>query len=159
MNGRSVILGVLLIHLSAASASGMTGKVVGVSDGDTITILDQTNATHKIRLADIDAPEKSQPFGMASKKTLSDLCFSKQAAIEDQGYDRYGRIIAVVHCNGIDANMEQVRRGMAWAYIKYLKRKELIAYEQEARRNRSGLWLDENPMPPWDWRHRANKTR
>lgn len=157
MNRQTFLLGLLILQLCAASgASAMTGKVVGVSDGDTLTILDQTNSTHKIRLAEIDAPEKSQPFGMASKKSLSDLCFSKQADIENQGNDRYGRVIGVVRCNGIEANAEQLRRGMAWAYIKYLKRNELIAYEQEARRTGVGLWLDKDAMPPWDWRHKKD---
>lgn len=93
--------------------------VIGISDGDTLTVLDEDKQQVKIRLAEIDAPEKKQPFGTKSKQSLSDLCFGKQAEIIPQVKDRYKRTVARVRCAGVDANAEQVNRGMAWVYRQY----------------------------------------
>lgn len=100
-----------LANLSAHA--DFTGKVIAITDGDTITVL-RDKAQVKIRLVEIDAPEKGQAFGNRSKQSLSDLCFDKTAKLDDKGKDRYGRTLARVYCDGIDANTEQVRRGMAW---------------------------------------------
>lgn len=129
-----------------------TGKVIGVADGDTITVL-RDHEQVKIRLIEIDAPEKAQAFGNKSKQSLSDLCFDKTATLADKGKDRYGRTLARVHCDGIDANAEQVRQGMAWVYRKYApKDSPLYAVEGEAKAARRGLWADPEPVPPWEWR-------
>lgn len=127
-------------------------RVVGVSDGDTITALCRDNQQLKVRLAEIDAPEKVQPFGQASKKSLSDLCFGKQAEITTHGLDRYGRSIGRVSCEGTDANAEQVRRGLAWVYDKYVTDRTLYPIQDVARQECRGLWSDKNPVPPWEWR-------
>lgn len=110
----------LVFFLLSASvhAEMLNGHVVGVADGDTITVLDITNTQHKIRLAGIDAPEKKQAFGQVSKKSLSDLVFDKQVNIDWTKHDRYGRIVGKVLINGVDANLEQVKRGLAWFYKK-----------------------------------------
>lgn len=130
-----------------------TGKVVAVADGDTLTVL-RDREQIKARLVEIDAPEKAQPFGNRSKQSLSDLCFGKTATLADQGKDRYKRTLARVTCDGLDANAEQVRRGMAWVYRKYApKDSPLYAVEIEAKAARRGLWADAEPMPPWEWRH------
>lgn len=128
--------------------------VIGISDGDTLTVLHDQQQI-KVRLAEIDAPEKAQAFGAKAKQSLSDMCFGKTAEIATQAKDRYGRTVARVRCDGIDANAEQVRRGMAWVYIKYSHDSALPLFEQEARAARRGLWSDPNPVPPWDWRHRT----
>jgi endonuclease YncB( thermonuclease family) len=127
--------------------------VVGIADGDTLTARCD-DQTVKIRLAEIDAPEKAQPFGARSKQSLSALCFQKQAAIRPQTTDRYGRTVAHVSCDGMDANTEQVRSGMAWVYDKYALDKSLYAVQDEAKAARRGLWSEDAPISPWDWRRR-----
>ncbi|TXT24727.1 MAG: nuclease [Gallionellaceae bacterium] len=130
----------------------ITGKVVAVADGDTITVL-RDQEQMKIRLVEIDAPEKAQAFGSRSKQSLSDLCFGRMATLDVKGKDRYGRTLARVYCDDIDANAEQVRRGMAWVYRKYAPMvSPLYAVENEAKVARRGLWADAEPMPPWEWR-------
>jgi endonuclease YncB( thermonuclease family) len=137
---------------SLSAHADFTGKVVAVADGDTLTVL-REHEQIKVRLNEIDAPEKAQAFGNRSKQSLSELCFDKSATLADQGKDRYGRTLARVHCEGIDANTEQVRRGMAWVYRKYApKGSPLYAVEGEAKAARRGLWVDTEPVPPWEWR-------
>jgi len=135
-----------------AVADSMVCKVVGVSDGDTITALCQGHEKLKVRLAEIDAPEKAQPFGTKSKQSLSDLCFGKVAQIAEQGRDRYRRTIARVRCAGIDANAEQVRQGFAWVYDRYVTDSALYRLQDTAQTERRGLWAESNPTPPWKWR-------
>ena len=149
--GRFIVVAGLMLALNAHA--DFTGKVVGVSDGDTITVLrDRTQV--KVRLLEIDAPEKAQAFGTKSKESLSEMCFGKTAELANKGKDRYGRTLARVTCDGVDANAEQVRRGMAWVYDRYVTDKSLYAVQEEAKAERLGLWHDGKPMPPWEWRHR-----
>lgn len=101
-----------------AYASTYEGKVVGVSDGDTVTVL-MSGRPVKVRLAEIDAPEKRQPFGERSKQSLSDLVYGKQVKVNQQDLDRYGRIVGRVYVESIDVNVEQIKRGMAWIYRQY----------------------------------------
>ena len=126
--------------------------VIGISDGDTLTVLNENKQQIKIRLAEIDAPEKKQDFGTRSKQSLSDLCFGKQAEIIPKVKDRYKRTVARVKCAGVDANAEQVNRGMAWVYRQYAKDHNLYILQHEAQRLKSGLWADQSPTPPWEWR-------
>jgi endonuclease YncB( thermonuclease family) len=146
------------VGLQAAAAT-IEGRVVGVADGDTITVLDSTNTQHKIRLAGIDAPEKKQPYGQRSKQSLSDLVFDKQVMVETDKRDKYKREVGKVLVGGMDANLEQVSRGFAWHYKAYYReqstndRKLYSAAENEGRAARRGLWADADPMPPWEFRH------
>ena len=141
------------------SAATYSGRVVGVSDGDTITVLDSTNTQHKVRLSGIDAPEKAQAFGHVSKQSLSALVFSKAVVIDTTKNDKYGREIGKVLIDGQDANLEQVRRGMAWHYKQYQveqpvpDRQSYSDAEITARNSTKGLWRDASPVPPWDFRH------
>ena len=134
--------------------------VVGVTDGDTIKVLDSQHQQHKIRLAGIDAPEKKQPFGQRSKQNLSNLVFDRSVVLECGKIDRYRREICVVLIGGKDANLAQVAAGLAWWYRKYAReqtpqqRAAYEAAEDNARARRIGLWIDPAPVPPWDWRHR-----
>lgn len=144
----------LLFVTSISEAETLTGRVVGVSDGDTLKLLDPYNNTIKVRLAEIDAPEKKQPFGARSKESLSELCYDKAATADIQAKDRYGRTVARIKCDGVDANAAQISRGMAWVYDKYVKDKSLYGLQDEARAAHVGLWADADPMPPWEWRHR-----
>ena len=125
--------------------------VIGISDGDTITVLHEREPV-KIRLAEIDAPEKKQPFGTKSKQALSDLCFGKQAVITPKTIDRYGRTVARVKCDGQDASEQQVSSGMAWVFDRYVTDRSLYPLQDEARSARRGLWADADPVPPWEWR-------
>ena len=109
----------LLALACTANAETITGLVVGVSDGDTITVLDANKVQHKIRLAGIDAPEKKQAFGNRSKESLSALAFDKTVNVETDKQDRYGRQVGKVLVNGQDVNLVQVERGMAWFYRQY----------------------------------------
>lgn len=134
------------------------GRVVGVQDGDTITVLDSSNAEHRIRLLGIDAPEKGQAFGTQSKQNLSEAVFDKLVTIEWSKHDRYRRIVGKVLLNGRDVCLAQVSSGMAWHYKNYeadqtpQDRPLYAAAEVAARASRVGLWIDPDPMPPWDFR-------
>lgn len=149
---RAMLAGCLFALAAAAQGGELRGRVVAVADGDTLTILDASRQQHRIRLAEIDAPEKRQPFGQRSKQSLSDLCYGRDAVIEDGGRDRYGRTIGRVSCAGIDASAEQVRRGMAWVFDRYATDRRLYAIQDEARAARRGLWINAAPVPPWEWR-------
>lgn len=155
-----------LLFLSAAHAETITGRTVGVADGDTITVLDITRTQHKIRLAGIDAPEKSQPFGQRSKQSLSDLVFGRTVSVETDKVDRYGRKVGKVRTTeGADVNLEQVRRGLAWHYKDYMQeqteadRATYSAAENVSRAQRRGLWGDTQPVAPWDFRKEQRDRR
>lgn len=145
--------------LLAISSMAFEGRVVGVSDGDTITVLDSTNKQHKIRLGGVDAPESSQDFGNRSKQSLSALVFGKTVSVPDSKTDKYGRTVSRVFVNGVDAGLAQVQQGMAWHYKQYEKEQSMAdrlsyaAAEQQARANRLGLWLQVNPQRPDEYRH------
>lgn len=151
---RILLCGALLIHTTSVFADIYEGRVVSVLDGDTLIALLKTNEQIRIRLAEIDAPEKSQPFGQVSKQSLSDICFGKHAIVQKVDIDRYGRTVGKVSCDNINANKEQVQRGLAWAYVKYVHDKSILDLETIARNKNQGLWIDPNPIPPWEWRHK-----
>jgi len=148
-----LFLGTIAIALSFPAWADFTGKVVGIADGDTITVLRDKEQV-KVRLAEIDAPEKAQPFGNRSKQALSALVFGNQVLVVDQGQDRYKRTIGRVYQGGFDVSAELVKQGMAWVYRKYSKDKTLLLLEDEAKSQRLGLWLDVDPVPPWEWRRK-----
>jgi endonuclease YncB( thermonuclease family) len=144
-------------HFSTAQAETFVGMVVGIADGDTLTVLNNDQQEMKIKLAEIDAPEKRQAFGERSKQSLSDLCFGKQAEIVPQVKDRYERTVARVNCSGVDANTEQVKRGMAWVYPRHVKDHNLYVMQHEAKVAKRGLWADSSPTAPWVFRKRAKQ--
>lgn len=148
---RQTLLALLLVVPSVVLAD-WTGKVVGIADGDTLTVL-RSGKGIKVRLVEIDAPESRQDFGAASKKSLSDLCFGKPANVQERGTDKYGRTLGRVVCDGVDANLEQVRRGMAWFYVQYGTDQAIRTAEVSARTAGTGLWAEADPTPPWDYRH------
>lgn len=143
---------------AAARSSSHTYRVVGISDGDTLTALSVERRQLKCRLYGIDAPEKRQAFGQASKLSLSELSFGRSARIEVMGRDRYGRAICRVAVNGVDVNREQIARGMAWMYRQYADDLEYSIAETVARSRRIGIWREAQPMPPWDFR-RSGRSR
>lgn len=141
----------LLAALPANAAPPFAGKVIGIADGDTLTVL-ADNAAHKVRLAEIDAPEKKQAFGFRAQESLAALCFNQRVQVSHGKTDRYGRTVARVRCQGLDASLHQVQQGLAWAYTAYLTDPGIAAAERMARDSGLGLWLDSSPVPPWLFR-------
>jgi micrococcal nuclease len=143
--------------LALVAAPAFSDQVIGIADGDTLTVLHERKPV-KIRLANIDAPEKKQAFGERSKQSLSELCFQKNATYSIQNIDRYGRTVAVVTCDGVEVNRAQVERGLAWVYAQYNKDASLPALQADAKSARRGLWSDHNPTPPWEFRRQPKKS-
>jgi micrococcal nuclease len=130
----------------------LTGKVISVADGDTITILDSGKRQHKIRLYGIDCPESRQAFGKAAKKLTSRLTYKKTATVTEYDTDRYGRTVGVVQVGGVNVNEEIIRAGYAWQYRKYCKASfcdDWLKVEGKARNAKAGLWGDSEAVPPW----------
>ncbi|MDP1673489.1 MAG: thermonuclease family protein [Burkholderiales bacterium] len=142
----------ILLFFLATPVYAFTGKVVSIADGDTLTVLVDRSQV-RIRLADIDAPEKGQDFGDKSRQSLGELCHGKTATVSGGEQDRFGRTLGTVNCDGVDANAEQVRRGMAWVFDRYApKDSPLYSIQDAAKASRRGLWSDPNPTPPWQFR-------
>jgi len=150
----ALILLLFIAFARTAFAVIYTGKVIGISDGDTIKILvNQTQ--HKVRLAEIDTPENGQPYGKKAKQALSKLVFGKTVKVEQKDIDRYGRIVGRVYVDSFDVNAEMIRGGHGWVYRKYATDQTLYVMEGDAKRNRRGLWAlpEAQRVPPWEWRH------
>ena len=124
---------------------------MGVTDGDTLKLL-VDNQQYKIRLAEIDTPEKGQPWGKNATKALSEKVFREEVRIGVIDTDRYGRLIGRIWLDGRDINRELVAEGHAWVYRRYMTDHSLLEDEESARSNQIGLWSLDNPIPPWDWR-------
>ena len=139
------------VHGAEAPAI-VAGNVVGVHDGDSLTLLTADRVQLKIRLEGIDAPELGQAFGNAAKKALSDLAFGRRVQVQVTGVDRYKRTLGVVLVDGKNINLEMVRRGLAWRYDQYSKDAALLAAQDAAKAARRGLWADVEPVAPWAWR-------
>ncbi|MDD5181014.1 MAG: thermonuclease family protein [Gallionellaceae bacterium] len=148
---RAFILLLLACAFNTAHAEEFTAKVIAVLDGDTV-LVKRAGGLVKIRLAEIDAPEKSQEHGMDSKQSLSDLVLDKQVNVNSRAVDDYGRMVAHLTANGRSVNEEQVRRGMAWEYSNYHSNKVYLALQDEAQNAKRGLWAQASPTPPWQWR-------
>jgi endonuclease YncB( thermonuclease family) len=153
-----LILHSLVIPISAASQNktglaSFNGKVIKIVDGDTYDVLTSDYKTIRIRMNGIDAPEKKQPFGQKSKDHLAGLCFGKTVLVKPHSYDRNKRLIADTYTtDNKDLSREMVRSGFAWHFKKYSKDKKLADDENHARSTRSGLWADNEPVAPWEFR-------
>lgn len=140
-------------------ADTLTGRVISIADGDTVTIVNNKHQT-KIRLAEIDTPEKNQPYGKKAKKALSDFIFNKKVEVEVVTIDRYGRTVGKIFLDKQNINKEMVKAGHAWVYVKYAKDKTLFTLEKNAKENQLGLWAlpEGERIPPWQWRkHKGNR--
>lgn len=138
--------------LTSCFALAFEARVIGVHDGDTLTVLVDQRPL-KVRLAEIDAPELGQPFGHASTESLKALCASQDAEVTPVAKDRYGRTVGRVTCRQTDASTHQVRNGMAWVYDRFsTPSSPLYATQALAREAGRGLWADRNPVAPWVWR-------
>jgi micrococcal nuclease len=150
----SFIILAILVSVSIAQAKTITGKVVGVADGDTLTVLEGTTP-HEIRLYGIDTPEKSQDFGNRAKQFTSGMVFGKQVRVIQKDKDRYGRVVGMVYVGNTCVNQEIVRAGFAWVFDYYCKDSVCSQWkglEQQARQSKIGLWAHPDPIPPWDYR-------
>ena len=146
----------LIVAGLPVSAETLTGQVVGVHDGDTLTLRVAGNQSAKVRLAGIDAPELKQPYGQQAKQALSALAFGKAARVESPGPDKYGRTLGTVFVGAVNVNAELVKRGAAWVYRAYPFPPELEVLEAQAQAAKRGLWALPvgQRCPPWDWRHK-----
>ncbi|MCQ2365225.1 MAG: thermonuclease family protein [Akkermansia sp.] len=149
--------------LLPSAAEMLFGHCVGVADGDTCTLLltqpDGVKKTERIRFHGIDAPESHQAYGQAAKKFVSDLIYDKDIRVDVQTRDKYGRLVGKVFVGGAYVNLEVVKAGYAWWYRQYGAGETAIAAaEQEARTACHGLWLDKNPVAPWDFRHKGARA-
>lgn len=158
---RICILGLLLLPTISfcdvkSDVELLRGKVIGVSDGDTITVLcgEEGKESLKVRLEGIDAPESSQAFGAKSKDALKELVAGKVVDLRKTGVDKYGRSLAFVIVDGVDVNAKLIEDGWAWHYKKYNSDKHFAELEENARADGRGLWHDESPLPPWEFRAR-----
>ena len=141
-----------------AGTTSIEGLVIRVADGDTLTVLDDAQQTHRVRLLGIDAPETAQPYGKVAKQVLLDRVLRKRVKILAQSQDQYGRTVGKVLLNGADISLEMVREGLAWHYKHYAGDQfpgDAARYaqaEHEARNARAGLWAFADPVEPWLWR-------
>jgi endonuclease YncB( thermonuclease family) len=159
----SVIAALLAILVCPASLVGgerFSGQVVGVIDGDTIDVLHNAQS-ERVRLNGIDCPEKGQAFGKKAKQFTLNLVFGKQVTVKPLRRDRHGRMVAdVLLSDGTNVSQQLVKEGLAWWFKKYAPHDETLAQrEGEAREHKRGLWVDPNPIPPWEKRHPTAATR
>lgn len=148
-----------LVQQARNAGTLLTGKVVGVSDGDTFRLLGEENETIRVRLHGVDAPEKGQDYGTQSRQVLSDLIFPKQVDVIRKSKDRYGRIIGIVFADGVNVNEELLRQGLVWHYTDYDKNDSWALFEKQAREQKRGLWNQPNPTAPWQWRKERRQKK
>ena len=128
------------------------GKVVSIADGDTFTMLLDNQRTLRVRLVGIDCPERYQPYSNVARQFLSDAIFGKEVMVVVDSEDQYGRALGWVFHDDKNIKQELLKAGLAWRYKRYSKDRELQALEDQARKQKMGLWQDKDPIPPWDWR-------
>jgi endonuclease YncB( thermonuclease family) len=152
MNIQKMILLLSALCPVIVNAAELNGKVVRILDGDTIEVL-QDNKPIRIRLANIDAPEKKQPFGTWSTNQLKNLVAGKKVKVTYTQTDRYGRVLGLVETKYTNVNRLMVTYGAAWVYDQYNTDTVLPVLQREAQEQKRGLWADNQPVPPWEWRH------
>jgi len=158
MNPARTLLGAALLCASGwMFAAEFTGKVVAVMDGDTIMVL-QGEKPVKVRLAEIDAPEKAQPYGLASQQSLAGMVKGKKIQVKSRAIDDYGRMVAMLSFEGLNVNHEQVRRGMAWEYSRFHNNRAVMALQHEAQLAKRGLWAGDEIIEPSQWRKQHPST-
>ena len=147
----------LLILCSSTAAETLSGRVVGISDGDTLTLLVDREQV-KVRLAQIDTPERGQPWANRARQELADLVFRQDVRVEVVDRDRYGRIVGQLWRGAVDVNRTLVAEGLAWAFRRYVTDPNLLEDEERARQAGRGLWSQPEPVPPWEWRRGARSA-
>ena len=163
MLGRRFFIGLAMAFLlvSSAAAETLRGRVVAVADGDTLTLLVDEARRVRVRLSNIDAPERAQPYGDRARQELARLAFGKGAEVEVEDVDRYGRTVGRVRAEGVEVNAALVSLGAAWVYRQYNRDPALPALEEEARAAGRGLWAlpEAERLPPWEWRAAQARER
>jgi len=148
----------ILVYNISAQEKIIPGKVVAITDGDTFKLITKDSTLIKVRVANIDCPERKQPFSTKAKQFTSEAVFGKNVKLEYLKKDRYGRFICnVIYNDSLNLSHELIKQGLAWHYVKYSNDNTLQSIEDEAKRNKIGLWKDPNAIPPWKWRN--NKQR
>ncbi|WP_447973818.1 thermonuclease family protein [Nitrospira sp. Kam-Ns4a] len=146
------LLGLWMLAAASGAWADFTGRVMSVTDGDTITVREGSRQV-RVRLNGVDAPEKRQAFGRRAKQLTAELVFGQTVTVREHGQDPYGRVIGDVGLpDGRILNEELVRAGLAWWSCRYSRDTHLAELEREARAARRGLWADSSPIPPWDFR-------
>lgn len=143
----------LFVSCSMTTEKGtISGKVISVADGDTMTILTADKKQIKIRMLGIDAPERGQDFGTVARQQLNNLCYGKNVIVEKKDEDQYGRVLGVVYVDGMNVNEYMVRNGLAWYYRHFVNDPRLDSLELLARKEKVNIWRMKNPMPPYEFR-------
>jgi len=150
-------IGIFCLLSLSVFAENITGKIVNVADGDTVTLLTANNKQIRIRLNCIDAPEKSQAFGKKSKESLINLVAGKYVTVQKHDVDRYGRVVGTIYLDNTDVNLLQVKNGLAWVYDRYCNDRTYYDAESRAREAKIGLWRQSNPIEPWNYRRGERK--
>lgn len=153
-----LVPGVLPLPSCSPSGDILRGRVVEVADGDSFTLLDEGTNCHRIRLYGIDAPERTQPFSRKAKEALDGLIAGKTIEIQRMDKDRYGRIVGIARVGGINVNEVLLRDGWAWHFTRFDQNPDWANLEREARQARRGLWAEEQPLPPWEFRRKKAKA-
>ncbi len=162
---RFVLAFIFIVIPCICFADQLVGKVIKVTDGDTLNILTLENEILKVRLSGIDAPEKDQAFGNRSKQALADIVHSKMVTVEYNKLDKYQRFVGKVIFNDQDVNLRQIKLGLAWHYKKYENEQDIddrSVYANEeylAQKEKVGLWVDKNPVAPWDFRNQQRHSK
>ena len=150
-------LWLLLAAYGSFAQTTLKGKAIRILDGDTFEILVNDRATYKVRLTDIDAPEKKQDFGNVAKQQLADFIFGKEVTVVYDKLDRNKRILAHVYFQNQYINLQMVSIGMAWHFKKYSNDAQFAFAENKAKKQKLGLWIQPNPIAPWDYRGKRIK--
>ena len=148
---KHIVIFLLLISSNLLSLE-LKGKIIHISDGDTVHLLTDNKEKIKIRLNDIDAPESKQAFGNKSKENLKKYIYQKNVVVEYKNKDKYKRVLGIIYYQNRDINLQQVKDGYAWVYKKYSKNPNYFKAEKDARNKRLGLWYDKKPIEPWEFR-------
>lgn len=153
-----VVLSLLFLSITKDNTDTIAGKVVGISDGDTITLL-IGGQQEKVRLEGIDCPEKGQAFGQKAKQFASNMVYGRTVSLLRTGTGGYGRTLGLIQVDGKVLNHELIKAGYAWHFKNYSSSPVLSLLEEEARRERKGLWVDKDPVPPWSYRKISRNRR
>lgn len=150
---KKIIL-LLLLFPTFCISQTLYGKVISIKDGDTVVVIDSLNNQITLRLAEVDCPEKNQPFGTKAKQFTSEQVYLKKIKYVVSDTDKYGRSIAMIFYDSDNKYLsaEIIKAGMGWHYKRYSKSKELADLEIDAKKNKRGLWVDSNPVEPSAWR-------
>lgn len=151
---KGILALLLALFATAANGDSIDGRVIGVSDGDTVILLTDSSEKLRVRLTEIDAPESNQPYGDDSRQRLAVMIHKKNVRVVSSGHDRYGRVLGRIYVGGIDVNRQMVKEGAAWVYRQYMTDRVFLSDERAAKNAKRGLWAlqKDQQIPPWDWR-------